>query len=629
MRTAARTAGCRRYLPILAICLSLLAVFALSAPALAAPAITLSPNSGAPGIKATVTGTVFDSYKGDIIHIFFDSIETDGSPVTVPETGNFSVVFTVPVSATPGPHRVRVTSGNLTSSVLAEASFTVETPAVALDFPNGHVGTGVIISGSGFPAGGVVSLTYDVIGLGTETISGDGRFTHGLAVPESVGGSHRVIAADGAGHYAETFFAVVASIKINMVTGAPGETLNIRGTGFGYRSNINVLFGTFYLATFAASDFGSFNQDLTLPDIEPGPRTITVSDDAGNQDSVSFLLGANVKVSPTSAAVGALLTVRGKGFRPGGTVTADFDSQRAGSASADFNGAFTISFNVPVAAAGNHVILVSDGDTTRQVAFAIESDAPPAPVPVSPGAMSPFSFPWNITQPFSWFEVEEPSQPVVYTFEIAADENFKAPLLLKKGLPEPQYILAENETLKAGFVPVTYFWRVMATDAAGNKGQWSEPQPFSISGPPPPIPLEPAAGSRPENPVIFTWRPVDSSSPPIIYTLQVAANEDFKSPVLEKIGLSAAEYSVPEESPLLRGGTVYFWRVRAIDFANNASDWSPVVSFTAGSSFRFPAWAIYTLIGAVAAVGIFLAYYLGKNRAMRPPEQLSGPGDVI
>lgn len=624
MRTAARPAGYRQGLMVLAACFSLLAVLLLSAPALAAPALALSPDSGAPGIKVTVTGTVFDSYKGDTIHVFFDSVETDGSPLTVAETGAFTTIMTVPIGAAPGLHLVRVTSGNITS-ILAEASFTVEAPTVALDAASGRVGTDVVITGSGFPAGGVVALAYDATSLGNETVSGDGHIIHSLAVPESIGGTHRVTAADAAGHYAEASFNVVASVKLNMVSGAPGELLDIRGSGFGYRGNVSVLFGAFYLAAAPASDFGSFEIELSIPDIEPGPYRITVRDAAGNQDTAAFLLGASARLSPGSGAVGAPLTVHGSGFRPGGAVTADFDGQRAGSTMADFNGAFTITFSVPAAPAGGHTILVTDGDNTRQLAFTIESEPPSIPLSRLPadGAMV------SSRLAIDWSDAEDPSQPVSYTLEIASEPGFAAPLLRKTGLFESQYNLSANETLKAGSQPVIFFWRTRATDAAGNVGGWSEVWSFSASAPPAPTLLAPAPGTKPESPARFAWQAVSSLSPPVLYTLQVAAKDDFKSPAVEKTGLAATEYTLPEDNPLARGGTLYYWRVRATDAAGNASDWSKPASFTPGSSFRFPAWAIYSLIGVAAAAAIFLAYYLGKSHAARPPEQISGPGDVI
>ncbi len=202
--------------------------------------------------------------------------------------------------------------------------------------------------------------------------------------------------------------------------------------------------------------------------------------------------------------------------------------------------------------------------------------------------MSPSSFPWNITQPFSWLDAEDPSQPVVYTFEIAAERKFRGLLLRKTGLFKTQYILTDNETLKAGFAPVTYFWRVMATDAAGNEGQWSEVQPFSVSAPPAPTLLEPAPGTKPESPFRFTWQPVSNSVTAGALYLQVAAEEDFRSPALEKTGLAATEYILPEESPLLRGGTLYYWRVRATDGAGNSSDWSKAASFHGRLCFPVP-----------------------------------------
>jgi len=74
-----------------------LVVAAISAtPALAAPVITLSPTSGAIGTEVTVTGTNFDSYRGDDNSIFFNDVEIANSPLTVPDTGSFSVNFNIP-----------------------------------------------------------------------------------------------------------------------------------------------------------------------------------------------------------------------------------------------------------------------------------------------------------------------------------------------------------------------------------------------------------------------------------------------------------------------------------------------------------------------------------------------------
>ena len=62
---------------VIALILSLLPVVIPSTPAMAAPVITVSPTSGAIGTLVTLTGTNFESYRGDEIHVFFDSVELE------------------------------------------------------------------------------------------------------------------------------------------------------------------------------------------------------------------------------------------------------------------------------------------------------------------------------------------------------------------------------------------------------------------------------------------------------------------------------------------------------------------------------------------------------------------------
>lgn len=81
----------KRYLRILAVTLPLLIVLTLNTPALAAPIITLSASTGAIGTTVTISGTNFESYRGDNVFLYFDSEELSGSPLKVPDSGTFSL----------------------------------------------------------------------------------------------------------------------------------------------------------------------------------------------------------------------------------------------------------------------------------------------------------------------------------------------------------------------------------------------------------------------------------------------------------------------------------------------------------------------------------------------------------
>ena len=58
-----------------------------------------------------------------------------------------------------------------------------------------------------------------------------------------------------------------------------------------------------------------------------------------------------------------------------------------------------------------------------------------------------------------------------------------------------------------------------------------------------PQPLLPAIDTEPEHPITFKWQSVTDASG-VTYTLQVAADKDFTSTVLQKEGLAQPEYTL-------------------------------------------------------------------------------------
>ena len=72
MKIVDRFIGCCKYHFPLAVVLAGMAMLVLTIPAQAAPSLSVNPALGAVGTKVTITGTLFDSYKGDTIYILFD-----------------------------------------------------------------------------------------------------------------------------------------------------------------------------------------------------------------------------------------------------------------------------------------------------------------------------------------------------------------------------------------------------------------------------------------------------------------------------------------------------------------------------------------------------------------------------
>jgi hypothetical protein len=619
-----KMAGCLvRYPKILlalAISLPLLAILTLSMPAKAAPAITLSPASGAVGTMVTISGTVFDSYKGDNIYIFFDNTEIMDSPVTIPETGTFTIPLTIPDNAAPGTHWIEARSETRATSMLARSFFIVEEAEINLDVVDGPVSTKVTISGRGYHAGRTVTFYYyNMIGdkLGTEMASLIGEFSYQFTIPNSTAGEHKITAANAEGNLAETEFEVIPSIALNLSSASPGELLTITGTGFGYRSQVEIYFDTRPVAKARTDEYGNFEVEFNIPEVKPGTHDVKAQDGQDNASKVKFITTAGASLNQTEGSVGSKLTVHGSGFKPEETVTINYDNLRVAKATTDNNGAFTTSFNVPAGTSGNHVITVSDGETTKQFAFTVESEAPPAP-----GLLLPTDRSETRAKAYlDWQDVTDPSLPVNYSLQVASDQNFSS-LVMEKKLTDSEYTLSEEERLAAVTKYAPYYWRVKAIDSANNESEWSAPWSFYISAPTAPVLILPASGSQAEIPIFLNWQGVTSLSPPVSYSLQVAPDLNFTSVVLEKEELTNPEYILTEEEELpdVREEAPYYWRVKAIDSANNEGEWSAPGSFYTDSSFTLPSWAIYTLIGIGVIVVGFIAFWAGRRTAFRQPE---------
>ncbi|MBA7671432.1 hypothetical protein ES703_79590 [subsurface metagenome] len=593
---------------------TLLAMFALSTPALAAPLITLSSNYGAIGTKVTIDGTNFDSYRGDNIFLYFDNEEIAKSPLKVPETGTFSIEFYIPSDATPGRHVVKVRSE--IGSTLTSSLFVIPETEIRLDTIVGTVGTTVTIEGDGFYASRMVTIYYyNRIRetLGTQTASDIGDFSYSFTIPSGTAGTHRILAYNAEGNSAEAEFKVLPSTNLNLSSGAAGDILTISGTGFGFRSDVSIYFGSDEAAYAKTDEYGNFEVTFNVPEMKPGTYDVKAEDEKDNVDWEKFTITAGASLSQASGAVGTELIVKGIGFKPEETVIIKYETLQVATTTTDANGAFATAFYVPESTRGAHTVTVSDGTTTKMLPFTVESIVPPIPTPLLPLHDSET----RAKAYFDWEDVTDPSLPVTYRLQIASDQNLTSIVLDKKGLTTSEYALTEDEKLPAAKKESLYYWRVKAIDSADNESDWSIPWSCYVATLPAPAPLSPETGSKTEALVLFDWQDVSALSPPITYHFQIATDENFTSILMEKKGLSNSEYTLAEDEnlPAVRKEAPYHWRVKAIDGSGNESDWSTPWSCYVGFSFALPGWLLYTLIGLGILVIGFFAFWAGRRTA--------------
>ena len=580
-------------------------------PVMAGPEINISPDSGAVGTTVTISGENWDSYKGDKIYIYFAGEELSASPIVVPQTGIFHLDFTIPEDAEPDEHIIRVRAE--WGSTLVTNTFTVLEPEISLSKKSGSVGSKLVVDGEGFYADRVVTIYYDTKIIGTLTASSTGEFSYSFNIPYSTAGAHAIIVENAKDNSDEVEFEVIPRITINPVTGAVGSILEVSGNGFASKSDVSVFFQNDEVAYARTDNYGTFKAaSFNVPKTPPGTSNIKVKDEKGNTVRYEFTIIAGARVDRTKASVGSELTISGTGFEANGEIGMEFDGVAVTTITADSSGAFQIVFKVPASQHGEHVITVSDGVNTRQLAFEIESDAPPVPAPVSPDDRSET----KSAAYFDWKGVDDPSLPVRYQLQIASDSGF-AVVVMEKTLAESEYRLSEAEPLPTVTADSPYYWRIKAIDGAANESEWSVPRSFLVLAPSAPVLLLPESDSEAEAEAYFDWEDATSLSLPVTYQIQVAKDQDFTELIMEEAGLTESEYTAMEEEKLaaVKKDAPYYWRVRAIDDAGNESEWSVPGSFHVGFYLALPGWALYTLIAFGAIIIGFLAFWLGRRTA--------------
>ncbi len=450
----------------------LLAVLIPLQPAWAAPAISVSPASGAAGTRVEISGTNFDSYVGDYLSIFFGDQEIASSPVVVSAGGQFQVSFDVPDDVLPEGVIVSV-KGSL-DSVLAAVTFTVPPVEIELNKAKTTIGTTVTATGEGFYADRYVNFLFvygdTEISLGNILSGPTGEYQYEFTVPMSPAGVQQVIARNDKGDQAITGLEILPSAVVTPSIGAYEDTIAVEGIGFSSGSPVTVSFGTTMpVAQGQANAIGSVESVFGVPELTSGIYDLQITDVNGYAAQLQFTITAGIRLNHTTGYIGMPVIISGTGYSVGVTVSVYYDDVRVALATADELGSFSATFEVPASISGEHSVSATTGSTVRQLVFSVESEPPSAPKRLQPLVN-------NEDLPdtgFIWELVDDNSQPVTYTLQIATDDQFTDVVLEKTGLIAPQYDLSSADRLPSSSEGSPYYWRVNAVDAASNEGGWS------------------------------------------------------------------------------------------------------------------------------------------------------------
>ena len=458
--------------------LPLMVMFLPALPALAAPQVNLSPTSGAKGTEITVTAANFASYTGDAVYILFGDAELADSPLIVPDDGTFEITFDVPLDAKAGIAYVTVYDQN--GIQLGKSNpFKVVASVIRIEPEDGNVGTAVTIEGKGIYASRKVTFYYLTgearLNMGAQVASPTGECTYSFTIPDSVGGSHQIIAQDAGGNEIAASFEVIPQVSLDPIAAPIGAELVVSGTGFGYKSEVTVYLGNAGVVTGQTDEYGSFEFIFDVPPLKTANYDIGVEDTSGNMDKAPFSLIAGISLSKNSGHIGEKIAVFGTGFITGQAVNIGYDASSVAEGIIDGNGSFSVIFSVPASKHGNHQVTASDGVNLVAALFNVESTAPKAPellLPLEATKAKSDAY-------FAWKGVTDPSG-VAYALQVASDADFSSIILEKTGIGTSSYQIAKEEKLHSTKKEAPYYWRVKAVDLASNESEWSRPGSFYV-----------------------------------------------------------------------------------------------------------------------------------------------------
>ncbi len=638
-----------------ALTLALLLAAVPSTPVLAAAKdIELDPETGKVGDRIDIIGEDFNKSTETVIYgaaIYFANDEADlwddiddevdtyvrVKTIEIDTDGDFSGYFYVPEEmdegddeedVSGGTYYIYVTyyyatggSGEYWTLIEAIAEFTVTAGEVTLYPDEGAVGTEAEITGEGFGDREDIAIEYDGDDITDDIVDGDaetdsdGDFEVTIVIPASAAGDNTItVTGEDSGSEATADFTVEPEVTLSPTSGPPGTGVTVAGTGFGYRSDIDVVdFGGDDIAGNIEGDDrtgsdGSFEFTFSVPSEGVGTYDLEVEDEDGNAASAEFSIVSNAaaSLSITTGYVGTEITVSGTAFQAGKTVTITFDGGEVATATTDGDGVFSASFSAPPSYGGTHQVEASDGTSTAVASFIVNASVSLSETEGHVGAevivsgtgfeaSKPISVTFDNKQIATTTTDNNGSLNAIFTVPSHIAGTYRVRISDGTNTISTNFKIGSSITISQttghvgmeltvsgigftadGTVTVTYDETKIATATVGTDGTFSATfsVPTSVSGghkivatdgtntrqstftvesdpPSAPSPLVPEMGVKASSQTFFDWE--DATDPSdVTYTLQIATDADFSedSIALEKSGLTLSEYTITKEERL-------------------------------------------------------------------------------
>ncbi len=404
------------------------------------------------------------------------------------------------------------------------------------------------------------------------------------------------------------FNVILGNIAIDPDEGAVGASVEITGTDFLHDEDIAISYDGIDLdidrGDTETDSSGDFTAYVTIPKSTTGKHRISVIQ-AENEVIAEFTVEPDVTVNPTSGVPGTPVTVLGTGFDRRENITIYFVISKVASVQTDSLGDFVATFNIPELEAGLQEIEIDDGEEVQITKFTIiSSSKPPSPKP--------------------------PQTPAVIEINrlaghVGAEVVASGTGFVENGTVTIEYdgvslasaaIDAEGTFLLSFHVPISVRGdHVMRISDGLNTKEMT----FTVESEAPAVPnllLGTPIVVKEGTEILLDWEDVTDKSMPVTYTLQLAQDTSFsaKSVFLEETGLTDSEYQIGSSTVrLLRPRRSYYWRVRAVDSASNAGEWTRAAEIKIAPVSTMPTWLMYTLAVLGAFFILFIWYMIRRT----------------
>lgn len=559
------------------------------------PEIKLNKPFALAGDQISVTGSGFAGARG--VNFFIG-----GEPVSVEwiiqesrrtdEDGRFVVNMVIP-SLPAGEYEV-VAVDTTSAQITAEKTFTVLppplNPKVELGQVNGKVGDVMSISGVEFNPTSPITLSIGGEVVEPEnaiTTSENGTFSASFKIPVLPAGLHMVMASDGI-EEAGAGFSIVRVMEVTPLSGRAGDEISVTGNGLEAETPVAVYFDGIPRATTPVGartgEDGTIDFTFTVPACPPGNHNLEIR--MGMLTLVeTFTTAAEVSLGEDVTAVSRQVMINARGFAPNTPMILSLNGIQAPAVTTDANGLLDIAYVVPHVPDGTYALAIEAGGVviSKSITIVAGIDISPLEGPVGESVELSGSGFWpGKTLVVTWGgkAVTELSAPVV-----DGDGSFSAEFVVPVAAPG-EYIISVSD------------------------GVITKENTFSVEQtvPSSPVPVTPPGGIKISGHPYFEWGAVIYPYMDVTYEFQIIRNLTEPELVIGKTALDGTSYTLDKDEKLDKAGldNPYYWRIRAIDEAGNASPWSEAREFYYG--FIWPYWLTWVLVGVGIVIVIVVIY---------------------